>query len=76
MKTTCGYHQWWHSKKEQPSTSYLSPGHNDVNERVLVGPRALHGLVQTVGKIALEVPGTSHWAGRSRDNGRHVHLRE
>ena len=48
----------------EPYASYLSPGHNDVNEGVLVGARPLHGLVQTVSKVALEVPGAPHWAGQ------------
>ena len=50
----------------EPNASYLSPGHNDVNEGLLVGARTLHGLVQTVSKVALEVPGTPHCAGQRK----------
>lgn len=49
--------------------SYLSPGHDDVNECLLIGARALHGLVQTVSEIALLVPGAPHWAGQRTREG-------
>lgn len=46
--------------------SYLGPGHKDVNQRLLVGPRSCHGLVQTVSEVAFPVPGTPHWAGQRK----------
>lgn len=61
----------WPKEKSQPaslesSRSYLSPGHKDVNECVLIRPRTLHGLVQTVSEVALLVPGTPHWRMRGK----------